>query len=184
MGPVEEIRVPFGDENDDNVSEAANANFDHDRELDPIESNPNLINNCTTGPQVGPAKEEKIGRRLFLSTVRAEQREKFLRSLVVAEVGTNRVESNQLRAREELNRDSGRLVKDIVAEMERKTEDARRDAKESRNCSNKWRKKVETSDQLSKGQVQKMIGKLKKESSTLRENLKMHVVDDEVLTEI
>ena len=47
MGPVEEIRVPFGGENDENVSKAANANFDHDRELDPNESNPNLLNNST-----------------------------------------------------------------------------------------------------------------------------------------
>ena len=46
MGPVEEIHVPFGDENDVNVSEAANANFDHDRESNPIESNPNFTNNC------------------------------------------------------------------------------------------------------------------------------------------
>ena len=45
MGPVEEIRVPFGGENDEIVDKAANANFDHDRELDPIRSNPNSTNN-------------------------------------------------------------------------------------------------------------------------------------------
>ena len=45
MGPVEEIRVPFGDEKDDNVSEAATANFENDRETNPNKSIPNLINN-------------------------------------------------------------------------------------------------------------------------------------------
>ena len=45
MGPVEEIRVPFGGEKDEDVAKAANANFDHDREIDPIRSNPNLTNN-------------------------------------------------------------------------------------------------------------------------------------------
>ena len=62
-------------------------------------SNPKPLRSITTGPQRGPAMEEKIGRGLFLDTVKAEQREKFLRSLVIAEVGTNRVESNQIRAR-------------------------------------------------------------------------------------
>ena len=55
---------------------------------------PKYSNSITTGPQCGPATEEKIGRKLFLDTVKAEQREKFIRSLVEVEVGTNRVESN------------------------------------------------------------------------------------------
>ena len=48
MGPVEEIYAPFGNENDENVSKAANANFDYDRELNPTTSNPNIYNNSST----------------------------------------------------------------------------------------------------------------------------------------
>ena len=45
MGPVEEIRFPYGVENDDKVSKAAEANFEHDRETNPYESNPKSLNN-------------------------------------------------------------------------------------------------------------------------------------------
>ena len=99
-----------GSENDEVWDRAVRANFATDRETNPILSNPNTLTYYSTGPLVGPAKEEKIGKRLFNDTVKAEQRAKFLQSLVVAEVGTNRVESNQLRARGELKRDSGVLL--------------------------------------------------------------------------
>ena len=44
MGLVEEIATSFETENDD-MDEAANANFDNDRENHPNMSNPNLFNN-------------------------------------------------------------------------------------------------------------------------------------------
>ena len=44
MGLVEEIASSFETENDD-MDEAANANFDNDREIHPIISNPKLSNN-------------------------------------------------------------------------------------------------------------------------------------------
>ena len=47
MGLVEEIYTPAGIENDELGTEAANANFDNDREYDPITSNPNISNNCS-----------------------------------------------------------------------------------------------------------------------------------------
>ena len=45
MGLVEEIYTPAGIENDELGTEAANANFDKDRETNPIKSNPKLSNN-------------------------------------------------------------------------------------------------------------------------------------------
>ena len=91
-----------------------------------------------------------------------------MRSLVAVEVGTNRVESNQIRSRGELKRDSGRKVQDIIREMEQKTTDARRNAEVKRWERDKWRKDLEKNGVFSKGQVQKMICRLKKESDTLR----------------
>ena len=44
----------------------------------PKRSYPKSKSSITTGPQRGPAQEEKIGRRFFLDTVKAEQREKFI----------------------------------------------------------------------------------------------------------
>ena len=44
MGLVEEISPSFEDENDD-LNEAADANFDIDREHYPLRSNPILTNN-------------------------------------------------------------------------------------------------------------------------------------------
>ena len=93
----------------------------------PSNSNPNSSRSTTTGSQREPALEEKIGRRFFMETVKAEQREGFLRSLVAEEVGTNRVESNQIRSRGEFSRDKGRRVKEIVTEMEYKVNDARKE---------------------------------------------------------
>ena len=46
MGLVEETSPSFEDENDDG-NEAAHANFDIDRENDPLKSNPILKNNCS-----------------------------------------------------------------------------------------------------------------------------------------
>ena len=82
------------------------------------------------------------------------------------------MEKNQIRSRGELTRDSGRKVAEIVTELERKTTDARKDANERRFGRNKWRKKVESIDGISKGQVHKMIGRLRNESEALREELK------------
>ena len=45
MGLVEEIYTPAGIEIDELGTEAANANFDKDRESNPIKSNPKLSNN-------------------------------------------------------------------------------------------------------------------------------------------
>ena len=45
MGLVEDIAASFEDENDDDRTKAADANFEIDREYDPIISNPILLNN-------------------------------------------------------------------------------------------------------------------------------------------
>ena len=45
MGLVEDIAASFEDENDDDRIEAADANFEIDREFNPIISNPILLNN-------------------------------------------------------------------------------------------------------------------------------------------
>ena len=63
------------------------ANFVNDREYEPNESNPNQNTNYLTGPLVGLAVEEKIGRRLFQDTVKAEQRVKFLQHGSIPERG-------------------------------------------------------------------------------------------------
>ena len=46
MGLVEEIVSSFETEKED-INEAANANFDNDREYNPNTSNPNLSNNMS-----------------------------------------------------------------------------------------------------------------------------------------
>ena len=53
------------------------------------------------------AKEERVGRELYDSTVKADQRQRFLGSLCRNGVGTNRVEKKQIRSRNELTRDTG-----------------------------------------------------------------------------
>ena len=173
MGPVEN-EVNDQEYESDDFSGTAGTDFVNDWE-DSHKSTPNdQITSIMTGPQVGLAKEEKVGRKLYLDTVKAEQREKFLRSLLRAEVGTNRMESNQAKSRGELKRDSGRMVGDIVKEMEQKTTDAKREADKTRWNRNLWRKKVEhDKEEISKGQVQKVISKLKKESDVLREELRV-----------
>ena len=45
MGLVEEIAASFEVENDDDSIEAAEANFETDREQNPLISNPILLNN-------------------------------------------------------------------------------------------------------------------------------------------
>ena len=128
-----------------------------DDRAEPIISNPKPIHSTTTGSMIELAKEEKIGRRLYSNAVKTEQREKFLKSLVELEVGTNRVESNQLRSRGELKWDSGRRVKEIVKEMELKTKDAKKNAKKARWERDRWRKEVENCTRFSRNQVEKMI---------------------------
>ena len=68
----------------------------------PIISIPFQIHSTTTGSLGELAKEEKIGRRMYFEAVKTEQREKLLKNLLELEVGTNRVESNQLKSRGEL----------------------------------------------------------------------------------
>ena len=156
MGPVENEVFDQEYENDD-ISGTTETDFENDWDGS-HKSTPNQILSIMTGPQVGLAKEEKVGRKLYLDTVKAEQREKFLRSLLRAEVGTNRMESNQAKSRGELRRDSGRRVGDIITEMEQKTTDAKKEADKNRWNRNMWRKKVEQDEEvISKGQVQKMI---------------------------
>ena len=58
-------------ENDDSGTVEINSNFADDREKYPYISDPKLLNSISTGPVTGPAKEEKIGRKLFLDTVKA-----------------------------------------------------------------------------------------------------------------
>ena len=81
MGPVENEVNDQEYENDD-FSGTAGTDFANDWE-DSHKSTPNdQIISIMTGPQVGLAKEEKVGRKLYLDTVKAEQREKFFKESV------------------------------------------------------------------------------------------------------
>ena len=60
--------------------------------------------------------EERIGHKLWTKVVKSEQQAKYLRSLIKFKVGTNRIETNQVKSRMELRRDSGRRVKEIMEE--------------------------------------------------------------------
>ena len=105
-------------ENDD---EGVKSNFDDARKYHSNSNNPiNIKSGTSTGSEKDLAKEEEIGQKYYLNTVKAEQRVKFLGNLAYLGVGTNRVEKNQLRSRNELRRDTGRRVGEIVAEMELK----------------------------------------------------------------
>ena len=83
-----------GTENDE-LSGIVTTNFVDDG-TESKTSIPNFNTSISTGPQRGLTKEEKIGRKLYLDCVKAEQRGKLLQSLVDIKVGTNRVESNQV----------------------------------------------------------------------------------------
>ena len=78
------------------------------------------------------AIEEKIGQELHDKAVRAEMRSRLLVTMGKKGVGTNRMEFNQKKQRGELSRDPGRIVSEIVVEMERKAVDAKIDANEKR----------------------------------------------------
>ena len=113
------------------------------------------------------AREKKIGMKLHLDVVRAEQRVKFLKKLSVLGVGTNRIEENQIKARKELVKDTGRRVNDIVDEMERKLKDA--SGKRWRRDS--WRKEVETRPDYDSGKVQRMVRRMKTEADVVRKEI-------------
>ena len=100
--------------------------------------NPNSKSGTSTGSEKDLAKEEEIGLKYHFNTIKAEQRVRFLGNLAYLGVGTNRVELNQLKSRKELRRDSGRRVGEIVAEMERKEVDAKREASFQRQKRNRW----------------------------------------------
>ena len=74
------------------------------------------------------AREKKIGTKLHMDAVKAEQHVRLFRNLTILGVGTNRIEENQLKSRKELVRETGSRVAEIKEEMERKTKDASRDA--------------------------------------------------------
>ena len=157
-------------ENDANDDEGTESSFDEARENP--NSNPKLISSITTGSKQDLAKEEETGMRYHLSTLKAEQRANFLGNLAYLGVGTNRVEKNQVRSRNELRRDTGRRVGDIVAEMERKESDAKKEAGYLRHQRNVWKRKVQEIEDLSRGQVKKMLKRIhKKSEKILKKNI-------------
>ena len=118
------------------------------------------------------AMEERIGRSHYLSTVKAEQRAIFLSKLGGMGVGTNRIEFNQIRARKELVRDSGRKVGEIIQEMEFKAKDASKDASSKRWRRDKWTRELLMRNDVLRNQVRSLIKKFKSEADLLRDGLK------------
>ena len=116
------------------------------------------------------AREKKIGTKLHMDAVKAEQRVRLLRNLTILGVGTNRIEENQLKSRKELVRETGSRVAEIKEEMERKTKDASRDASGKRWRRNSWRKEVETGG-YDRSKVQKMIQKMQTEAEAVRKEI-------------
>ena len=55
----------------------------------------------TTGSNDDLAMEERTGRTLYTRTVKKEQQAKYLKNLIKFKVGTNRIESNQVKSIEE-----------------------------------------------------------------------------------
>ena len=98
---------------------ASSSNF-KTREV-PKKGNLNLNTSISTGVRDRAlAIEEKIGQELHVKVVRAEMRAKLLVIMGRKGIGTNRIEFNQKKQRGELTRDPGRIVSEIVVEMERK----------------------------------------------------------------
>ena len=150
-------------EKDDEISET---NFVDVRE-DPKDNIPHNKSSITTGSVSDLAKEEKIGLKKYLNTVRAEERVRFLGNCAYLGVGTTRMEVNQIRGRNELRRDSGRKVGAIVSEMEVKEADARREAGAHRSLKNRWKRSIEDREDITKGQVNKMLKRLNKKSEEM-----------------
>ena len=71
-----------------------------------------------------------------------------------------------------MTRDTGRRVAEIKVEMERKTNDASRDAASKRWKMNKWRKEVESNECYDRNKVQKMIKRMKAEANMEREQIR------------
>ena len=153
-------------ENDESV----NVCFDDAREY-PSSNNPTSKFSKSTGPESGLAKEEETGTKHYLRTMKAEQRAKFLGKLAFMGVGTNRVELNQVKARQELKKDTGRRVPEIVAEMERKEVDARREAGGIRRGRNVWRRSLTEREDISTGQVNKMLKRIQKKTEEVRKEV-------------
>ena len=86
----------------------------------PPKVNSKSLTHNTTESNKDSAHEEKTGRKLYIATVKAEQKANFLRRLSKGGVGTNRIESNQIKSRREMVCDPGRCVKDITNEMNNK----------------------------------------------------------------
>ena len=159
-------------ENDANDDKGTESSFDEARENPNSNLPSKLITSITTGSKQDLAKEEETGMRHHLSTLKAEQRANFLGNLAYLGVGTNRVEMNQVRSRNELRCDTGRRVGDIVAEMERKESDAKKEAGLLRHQRNVWKRKVQEREDLSRGQVKKMLKRIHKKSEEVRKEIK------------
>ena len=161
----------FSDE-DEKDDKSAESNFVDAREV-PEGKIPINQSSITTGSRLDLAKEEETGLKYHLSTVKAEQRVKFLGNLAYLGVGTNRVEKNQLRSRNELRYDTGRKVGDIVAEMELKKSDAKKEAGFERHQRNVWKRRLEERDDLSTGQVKKMLRRIHKRTEETKKEIEV-----------
>ena len=96
-------------ENDERNPRVAETNLVDKRLEKPNQNSQSNQVVITTGePLSSLAKEKKVGSKLHEDVVRAELRVKMLRSLTKLGVGTNRIELNQIKSRNELVRDSGR----------------------------------------------------------------------------
>ena len=80
--------------------------------------------------------------------MKAEMRTNLLSRLGKLELGTNRIEFNQIKSRGEMSRDTGRNVTEIVKEMEAKVKDARSDADFKRRERNRWRRSLSLNEDL------------------------------------
>ena len=124
-------------ENDDESDGAMTTNLGIKRWSNPKPNSKFIKVVTTTGESEDPlAFEKKVGDKLHVDVVRSELRARYLRNLTILGVGTNRIEQNQIKSRNELATDTGRRVSDIKAEMTRKTKDAERDS-----SSKRWRMK-------------------------------------------
>ena len=131
----------------------------------------NQITHVTTGPELGPANEERLGKLLHTRTVKLEQRSKFLKRLGQIGVGTNRIESNQLKSRKEMVVDSGRQVQKIKDEIQTKFKDAEKAAIEARRERNSFRNRIESEGVISKNTVKKMVARLQAGAGKLRKEI-------------
>ena len=99
MGSGENVQMKIDSSNKNNTeNDESESSYFVDAQENPGSLIPTNSNSISTGSEPDLAKDEEIGMKHYLKTVKAEQRVRYLGNLAFLGVGTNRVETNQVKS--------------------------------------------------------------------------------------